>query len=317
MSDSQIDDSSFLIAHDCARSIIATVRESFLILDQHLRVVEANRPFYEAFRVGPEETEGQLVYELGNRQWDIPGLRTLLQEILPGKSVLDNFEVNHEFKGLGHRTMLLNARKMHPERETILLAIEDVTEKRRTAGALSEGHSRATAILESITDAFFAMDGRWCFTYVNRQAERLLGQAPGDLIGKNLWEEYPGLDGSDFERVYRRAAAERTSSSVTSYYPDHDRWYEVHVYPASDGISIYFRDVSAGMRAQQDRDMLSAESERERRIYHAALSNTPDLVYVFDLDHRFIYANRRRWGGAGSRRDHAGRDRAEDRRREA
>ncbi|HWE38612.1 MAG TPA: PAS domain-containing protein [Isosphaeraceae bacterium] len=162
----------------------------------------------------------------------------------------------------------------------------DVTERFE-----AEQDRRAAAILESITDAFFAVDRDWRFTYVNRQAERVLRRDHGDLIGKVLWDEFPGLEGSEFQRAYLRAAREGVASSITSFYPDHDRWYEVHSYPTPGGISVYFRDVSGRMRAEAERERLAAGSDRERRIYRAALSNTPDLVYVFGLDHRFLYAN--------------------------
>ena len=164
---------------------------------------------------------------------------------------------------------------------------------------------RALRILESITDAFFSLDRDWRFTYLNPRAEQTLRLKREDILGESLWEVYPGLAGSEFEREYRQVVDEGVARSFTSYYPNHDRWYEVHAYPASGGLAVYFRDVSERMRDAADRERLAAKSERDRRIYHAALSNTPDLVYVFDLDHRFIYANEsllgmwgRTWQGA-------------------
>ena len=186
--------------------------------------------------------------------------------------------------------------------------VDDVTELvlPRRASVKTETElpdKQATAILEIISDGFIAVDTDWRFTYVNQRAEFLLGREPGDLLGKVLWDEYPGLIGSEFERGYRKTAAERVSSSMSAYYPDHDRYYQVHSYPAARGISIYFRDVTAQMQVEADRQRLAAESEKARLIYEAALSNTPDLVYVFDLDHRFIYANAallKMWGKSWS-----------------
>jgi len=113
-----------------AESIVDTVREPLVVLDGDLRVVSASRSFYTAFNVSPGETTGQMLYELGNRQWDIPALRELLEDVLPEKSAFDDFRVEHDFPGIGRRTMLLNARQIHREAErsvTILLAIEDIT----------------------------------------------------------------------------------------------------------------------------------------------------------------------------------------------
>ena len=150
----------------------------------------------------------------------------------------------------------------------------------------------AEEIVESITDAFFSVSLEWRFLYVNRQAEQLLARDPGDLLGKSLWEEYPGLLGSDFERAYRRALAEKVTLSVSAYYPDHARWYEAHVYPAAYGISIYFRDVTMRQHAEAELLRLAGESERLRLVYETALSNSVDFNYIFDLDGRFTYVNR-------------------------
>jgi len=128
-----------------AQNIIDTVREPLLVLDSDLRVVSANRSFYQIFKVIPEETEGQLIYDLGNRQWDIPKLRELLVEILPKKTAFDDYEVEHEFPAIGMKIMLLNARKIYKETnqtEMILLAIEDITERRKMEKALQEREGR-------------------------------------------------------------------------------------------------------------------------------------------------------------------------------
>lgn len=112
--------------------IIDTVREPLLVLDKALRVERANRSFYRNFQVDPKETEGILVYELGNGQWDIPALRELLEKIIPKDTVFEGFKVDHGFSNIGRKKMLLNARRIEHAGETpesILLAMEDITEK--------------------------------------------------------------------------------------------------------------------------------------------------------------------------------------------
>jgi two-component sensor histidine kinase len=116
-----------------AQSIVDTVREPVVILDKGLRVIAASRSFYSAFKVSPEETQGRLLYALGDGQWDIPKLRVLLENIIPEHGVMDDYEVEHEFPNLGLRTMRLNARQVFYKGgadTTILLGIEDVTERR-------------------------------------------------------------------------------------------------------------------------------------------------------------------------------------------
>jgi chemotaxis protein methyltransferase CheR len=116
-----------------AQAIVDTVREPLLVLDEDLRVLAASRSFYRTFKVAPSVTQDQLIYELGDGQWDIPGLRLLLEKIVPEHGVMDDYEVERDFPDLGKRTMLLNARKVFYEgnsHTTLLLGIEDVTTRR-------------------------------------------------------------------------------------------------------------------------------------------------------------------------------------------
>ncbi len=120
-------------SREYAESIIDTVREPLISLDQDLRVVTVSRSFYEFFKVKPEDTVGQLIYDLGNKQWDIPKLRELLETILPQKTTFDNYEVEHNFAAIGRRVMLLNARQIKRgkgKERIILLAIEDITARK-------------------------------------------------------------------------------------------------------------------------------------------------------------------------------------------
>jgi two-component system CheB/CheR fusion protein len=116
-----------------AESIVDTVREPLIVLNKDLRVVSANCSFFRVFQVNPEETDGRLIYDLGNRQWDIPKLRELLEEIIPDNTSFEGYEVEHKFVNIGLKKMILNARKIIGKTdgtELILLAIEDITKER-------------------------------------------------------------------------------------------------------------------------------------------------------------------------------------------
>jgi two-component system CheB/CheR fusion protein len=108
-----------------AESIVDTVREPLVVLDENLKVVSANRSFYKTFKTSPEETENMLIYNLGNGQWNIPKLRELLEEIIPKNNSFDDFKVSHNFPVIGQKTMLLNVRMIEQsdQRKLILLAI--------------------------------------------------------------------------------------------------------------------------------------------------------------------------------------------------
>ena len=132
---------TFEKAQKYTESIVETIREPLIVLTPDLRVLSANRSFYESFKVTPNETVGNLIYDLGNRQWDIPSLRMLLEEILPKDNKFDNYEVEHVFSSIGHKIMLLNARRIIQKEigsQLILLAIEDITEKMRLERELAE-----------------------------------------------------------------------------------------------------------------------------------------------------------------------------------
>src|SRR4051794_22867596 len=135
-----------------AESIIDTMRDPLLVLDGGLRVVTASREFYRTFGVTREETEGRLIYDLGNRQWDVPRLHTLLEEILPQNTTFRDFEVEHVFEGIGRKVMLLNARKLYRTQNDshhVLLVIEDATQRRDAEEARREAEVRFTEMVKN------------------------------------------------------------------------------------------------------------------------------------------------------------------------
>src|SRR5207248_4428738 len=130
-----------------AQDIVDTVREPLLMLDTALRIRSANRAFYQTFHVSSDETEDRLIYELGNGQWDIPDLRTLLEDVVPKSSVFNDFELAHTFPVIGRRVMLLNARKLQAGHhgELLVLAMEDVTVRRRVEEEVAKAKEAAEA----------------------------------------------------------------------------------------------------------------------------------------------------------------------------
>ena len=172
-------------ASEFAESVINTVREPLISLDQDLRVVTVSRSFYDFFKVNPEETMGQLIYDLGNKQWDIPKLRELLETILPEKATFDNYEVEHDFDIIGRRTMLLNARRIPrpPEKpKVILLAIEDITRRRRK----DDSDLTLAAIVNTSTDGIIGKDIEGYIISWNKAAENIYSYTENEMLGKNI-----------------------------------------------------------------------------------------------------------------------------------
>lgn len=137
-------------AQTLAEAIVDTIHEPLIVLDGGLRVLAASRAFYEIFRVDPRHTMGCRLYDLGDGQWNIPALRLLLETIIPEKAAMDGFEVEHDFPGVGRRTMLLNARKVIYETSadsTILLAFTDITARRVVERDLADLLERTEELL--------------------------------------------------------------------------------------------------------------------------------------------------------------------------
>src|SRR5437660_10335503 len=187
-----------------AMNIVDTVREPLLILDTTLRVRSANRAFYQTFRVSPGETEDRLIYELGNGQWDIPALRTLLEDVIPTSSVFNDFELEHTFPIIGRRVMLLNGRKLRAgsHAELLVLAMEDVTARKRAEEALLEAGALQSAIFNSANFSSIATDEKGVIQIFNVGAERMLGYAAADVMNR-----ITPADISDPQEVIARAKA--------------------------------------------------------------------------------------------------------------
>ena len=195
-----------------AENIIATLRHPFLVvLDKDLRVVTANRSFYRTFRVAAEDTENRRVYELGNRQWDIPALRNLLEDVLPTNHAFQDFEVEHDFPSIGRKIMLVNARRIErvnngkQRDDLILLAIEDVTERRAIEAKLQESEVRYRRLFETARDGVLLLDSKTgAITDANPFMCELLGYSHDELIGKELWEIGLFEDSEASRNAYRK-----------------------------------------------------------------------------------------------------------------
>src|SRR5438445_6551912 len=211
-----------------AQDVVDTVREPLLILDSSLRVHSANRAFYQTFHVSSEETENRLIYELGNGQWDIPDLRTLLEDVVPKSSVFNDFELEHTFPVIGRRVMLLNARKLQAGHhgELLVLAMEDVTARKAAEEALLKAGALQSAIFNSANFSSIATDEKGVIQIFNVGAERMLGYTAAEVMNK-----ITPADISDPQEVITRAKA-LSAELGTPITPG----FEALVFKASRGI---------------------------------------------------------------------------------
>jgi PAS domain S-box-containing protein len=241
------------------RTLFESIDEGFCIIEvlfdendasQDYRFLEVNHVFEE--QTGLEHAVGKTMRQLVpdiEEHW----IATYGQVVLTGEAA--RFENYTE--AMDRWFEVYACQTGQPEDRQVAIVFKDISDRKRFEKALQASEEKSRNILESITDAFFALDRDWRYTYLNSQVERLVNRTPSELLGKVIWEEFPGLIGSEFEIAYYRAANEQIDSSVTAFYPDHERWYELRVYPAIDGITVYFKDVT---------DLKSIESEREQLL---------------------------------------------------
>ena len=192
--------------------IVETIREPLLVLDRDLRVVTASRSFYEFFKVKPEETLGQFIYDLGDKQWDISKLRELLEKILPQQTAFDNYEVEHDFVTIGRRTLLLNARQIEREvgkERIILLAIEDITERKKYEEKIQQ-----MAFYDSLT----GLPNRKLFSdrlgIVLAQAKRNKKKVGIVMLDLDNFKDVNDTLGHDVGDTFLKAVAERLSVTL-------------------------------------------------------------------------------------------------------
>jgi PAS domain S-box-containing protein len=279
-------------ALEYAESIINTVREPLVALDQDLRVVKVSRSFYEFFKVKPEETMGQLIYDLGNKQWDIPKLRELLETILPEKATFDNYEVEHDFATIGRRIMLLNARQIKRvwgKELVILLAIEDITERRRI-----ESIGRLATVVRDSNDAITIQDIEGKITAWNRGAELMFGYSEQEALKITIWQLTPPdkvAEQKDFNR--RLFAGENVSSFETQRLTKDgsllDVWLTVTKLLNDAGKVI---GIASTDRDITDRKRKEKEFESAKSFLDTVIDLSPFAMWISDREGMLIRTNR-------------------------
>jgi two-component system CheB/CheR fusion protein len=198
-------------ARDNAEAVLRTAPVPLLVLRADLQVAMASEAFYALFKVTPELTENRLIFDLGWGEWNIPKLRTLLEDILPHNKSFNNFEVTNEFKAIGRRTILLNARRLEFETgqpRRILLVLEDITERLEVQAAIRLSELRYRRLFESAKDGIILLDPTTtAITDANPNVAELIGIKRDELLGKYLWQIGLLRDESDNQQFFQRLAS--------------------------------------------------------------------------------------------------------------
>ncbi|MDQ3563232.1 MAG: PAS domain S-box protein [Pseudomonadota bacterium] len=300
-------------ARDDAETILRTAPDPFLVLHADLRVNTANDAFYKTFNVIPVESEGRLIYELGNGQWNIPKLRLLLEDILPRNSSFDNFEITHDFATIGRRTMLLNARKLsdaegRPAR--ILLGIQDITEILQFQVAVRESQTRYQALVDASAQSVWTADSNGAVVEDSPSWRAFTGQTYEQWKGFGWLDTLHPEDRERVSELWQRAVAQRTPMQ-TLYRVRHVsgewRWTAVRAVPVLNPDCSVREWV--GMNVDITERKQAEEALRLRNDQFETLLNEAPLgVYVVDSDFRIRQMNPTALPVFGSIPDVIGRD---------
>jgi PAS domain S-box-containing protein len=229
-------------ARDYAEATLRSSPVPLLVLEKDLRVSRANEAFYEIFHVERKTTEGRLVTELGNGQWNIPKLRELLEDILPNRSWFNGFEVTHDFESIGRRTMLINARRMENEpdaSERIVVVIEDITERKQSEEALRESEERFRMMADNIFQLAWTCDQLGNVTWYNRR-----------------WLDYTGLTFDEMKdwgwtKCHHPDHVDRVVKSVTHSRETGEVWEDTFPLRGKDGEYRWFLSRAVPIRDAQ------------------------------------------------------------------
>ena len=275
-------------AKEYAEHIIETLPEPLLVLTSELRVQSANAAFYEHFQVAAEETKGCKIYELGNGQWNIPSLRELLEDVLPGDNVFHEYQVEHEFDDLGRRVMLLNGRRLD-HLQLILLGIHDITERYEAEQALRKSEERLRRMVNVEGVGVLIFDGAGTLVDANDALLHMLGYSREEVVAKNLsWQsltppEYVEISEQQMQKL-------QTTGRLGPYEKEYIRkdgsrsWMVFAGASLGDGTIIEY-----GIDANDRKRAEKALRESEAR-YRALAELSPEAILV-NANGRFAYAN--------------------------
>ena len=256
-------------AREYAENIVDTIRESLIVLDNRLQIVSANRSFYQNFHITPGQVEGRFIHDLADLEWNIPKFLALLEKILHHSFQYEGLELDHEFPALGRRVMLLNARWVYEERgntDRILLAMADITERKRAEEALADEKERLAVTLWNIGEGVIVTDVGGSVMMMNRVAESLTGWTADLAAGLPIDQVYHVINEKSRDPCVNPVAAilkkeEMTDSSHFRLLIGKDgieRPLGDSVAAVRDkegkiiGVVIVFRDMTAERRMEED-----------------------------------------------------------------
>jgi PAS domain S-box-containing protein len=265
-------------------------RDRFFNVSTDMLCVAGSDGYYKRLNPAWEKTLGFTAEELMSKPYiefvhpeDRENTYSVASELEEGRPTL-TFDNRYLCKDGSYKWLSWKATPVD-EQQLIYAVAHNVTHRKAYEQSLIESKEQVTNILESITDAFFALDRDWNFAYVNSEAERILSRSKEEIIGKNMWEEFPAAIESKFREKYHQVMNQRVLVEFSEFYPDPlNAWYEVRAYPSRDGISVYFRDITNQKQAE--------EALKKSEIqFRAIFDNSLDAILIADDNGKYLDAN--------------------------
>ena len=286
---------------DFANAIINTTREPLIVLDGSLKVITANKSFYENFHGKASNTEGKKFYELENNQWDIPKLRQLLESILPKDEMVEDFEVVHTFKSIGERSIILNAmeiRRDTKKNNLILLSIEDITERKAIARKLEDTKNRYEEMIYSSPSLIAILEGpEFILSIANEAFLKHIGKGE-NIIGTSYLESAPELEEQDLGGILRKVYETGEPHYLheipvkTIHKGKQKRSYYNFVYQAQrdskgaiEGVAILANEVT--VQAELNKTIKESETR-----FRQMADLTPEKIICADTSGKIYYFNK-------------------------
>ncbi|MES2733716.1 MAG: PAS domain S-box protein [Bacteroidota bacterium] len=256
--------------------LLQNSKQAYILLKEDYRIVVFNA---EAQRVtklinNKPLKEGENLIDLVIPE-AVEGFVSKIEASLQGRSDSSERQVNIHQEMFFFRIQYIPVRGVKNTIDHVLLSYEDITESKKADLEIQEKTKQIQEIFESITDAFVSLNDDWCYTYMNKKAGEIFNCDPEKIIGKHIWTEFPeGID-QPFYHAYHQAMEEKKYIYLTEYYPPYDRWFENHIYPSANGLSIFFRDITEQKKAEEEIRMA-----HQRLSSH--LNNSPLAVVEWD-----------------------------------
>ncbi|MBD2753398.1 CheR family methyltransferase [Spirosoma validum] len=291
-------------SYQFAEDIFGTIREATLVLDTDLRVKSANQAFYRLFQLHEEETERRLIYELGNRQWDIPELRLMLTDIITSDVQFLGFELTYTSVETGAKILSLNARRVVRQQESILLAIEDITEHRRAQQLVIEREAWFHQIADNAPTLIWVTDAQGNITFLNKEWINYTGRSLEEVKQHGWVEAFHPDDWAAYIKTYTTHVKAQQPFTVEYRLGRHDgdyHWMLENAQPlfGDNGLfngyigSVADVHLQTEMNRELDRRVQerATESEQTNLQIITFVENTPDAITRWDEDLKLLFAN--------------------------